>query len=258
MNHTNDNKNEAYGALAGLYDTIMSGVDYEAWADYVEELLNYCGDKPHFLIDLACGTGSSTLPFARRGYRVHGLDLSSTMLEQAKEKTAEVNLDITYYRQDLRNLNLPQQYDLCLLFQDGLNYLLTEEDLALALAGVNRLLKPSALFIFDLTRPSLRPGSEKDDVGWVEDDDYILIMQSSYSRRDELWTAKIVVFQQTESGLYKKYQETHQEKDYQPDLVTTLLGKAGFKLLGLYRSFSLAKAEKSDPKVTFVARKDNE
>ncbi len=256
MNHTNDKKDETYGAIAGLYDTIMSGVDYEAWADYVEELLNHCGEKPHFLIDLACGTGSSTLPFARRGYRVHGLDLSSTMLEQATEKTAAANLDITYHRQDLRNINLPEKYDLCLLFQDGLNYLLTEEDLALALAGVNRLLKPSSLFIFDLTRPSLRPNSEKDKVGWVEGEDYTLIMQSRYCRREELWTAQITVFQQTESGLYKKYQETHQEKDYHPDLVSALLEKAGFKLLGLYRSFSLSEAEQSDPKITFVVRKE--
>ncbi len=254
MTKTDPENEKAYETIAGLYDTIMNGVDYEAWADYVEDLLEHFGETPRFMIDLACGTGSSTLPFARRGYRVHGLDLSLSMLEQARLKTAAANLDITYHRQDLRSLSLPEKYDLGLLFQDGLNYLLTEEDLARALRGINRLLKPSTLFIFDLTRPSLRPNSEKDKVGWVEGEDYTLIMESRYSRREELWAAQIVVFQQAKSGLYFKYKETHREKDHHPELVTRLLEEAGFSLLGLYRSFSLAEAKSNDPKITFVVR----
>ena len=57
-----------YSGLAAVYDRLMAGVDYEAWADYVTQLIEHWGGNPRLLIDLACGTGGSTLPFARRGY----------------------------------------------------------------------------------------------------------------------------------------------------------------------------------------------
>ncbi|MGM0652273.1 MAG: class I SAM-dependent methyltransferase [Bacillota bacterium] len=60
--------NEPYLNFASIYDQIMSAADYEAWADYVEALLNRFDRQPKSIIDLACGTGASTFPFSKRGY----------------------------------------------------------------------------------------------------------------------------------------------------------------------------------------------
>ncbi len=38
------------------------------------------------VVDLGCGTGTITLEFARRGYRVIGVDPSPAMLEAAQQK----------------------------------------------------------------------------------------------------------------------------------------------------------------------------
>ena len=42
--------------------------------------------RPKTALDLACGTGSTTIPLARRGLKMSGLDLSSPMLQIAEEK----------------------------------------------------------------------------------------------------------------------------------------------------------------------------
>ena len=66
--------------------------DYEAWADTVEPLLQRHPPGASRLLDLACGTGESLLPFLRRGYEVTGCDLSPAMLDLAREKAPGVRL----------------------------------------------------------------------------------------------------------------------------------------------------------------------
>ncbi len=249
---------QAYTGFADIYDQIMCSVDYEAWADYVEQLLVRFAKKPRSIVDLACGTGSSTLPFAHRGYQTSGVDLSPAMLERARSKAAHNGLEFKFYEQDLCSLELPEKYDLALLFQDGFNYLLSENELADAINQVYQALNPASLFIFDLTRPSLRSDNDTDSISWADQDGFTLIVESSYSSKEDLWSAQLTVFQKSENGLYKKYQEMHYEKDHDPDLVAKLLEQAGFKLLGIYPSFSLEPAGSSEPKLTFVAETKND
>ncbi len=243
---------EPYDGFAGIYEKIMSGVDYEGWADYIESLLQRFGRRPRSLIDLACGTGSSAIPFAARGYRVGAVDLSEAMLQVARDKSAAAGLHLDFYRMDLRELRLPEQYDLALLFQDGLNYLLAEEELLQAFSGVRELLRPGGLFIFDLTRPSLRTQSEQFSVCWADEPEFSLIWESRYDKATETWELLLTVFAAEGGGLYRKFQERHRERDYPPELVSRLLQKAGFSILTVLPTFQLAPAGGSEPKLTFV------
>lgn len=245
---------EPYLNFASIYDQIMSGVDYDAWADYVEDLLNHFDKHPKSIVDLACGTGASTFPFKKRGYRVAGVDISSQMLKRASQVASEQTLEIEFYQQDLRQLNLPEKYDLALLFQDGLNYIIDETDLAQAFLSVHNILNPGKLFIFDLTRPSLRP-THGSSTACADEEDFTLIWDSSYKAEEEIWSVKLTVFQKLDNSLYQKYQECHREKDHDPGLVRKLIDAAGFKLLDIYKSFSLSTSDGDDVKLTFVAQK---
>lgn len=246
---------EPYAGFAAVYDRIMAGVDYEGWADYIESLLKQFSRQPRSLLDLACGTGSSTLPFAARGYRVSGVDLSEAMLRVARGKAAAAGLPVDFYRMDLRALRLPERYDLALLFQDGLNYLLSERELLQAFSGICGLLLPRGLFIFDLTRPSLRNQSEELSVYWADEKDYTLIWESRYDRKAEIWELLLTVFMSEGEPHYRKFQERHREKDYSPETVSRLLQEAGFTLLKILPTYRLDPAGGSEPKLTFVARR---
>lgn len=230
-------------------------MDYDGWADYVEQLLVHFAKKPRSLVDLACGTGSSTLPFAGRGYQVAGVDLSAAMLSQARLKAKRENLDIAFYQSDLCLLELPEKFDLAVLFQDGLNYILSEQQLKRAFLKIFDVLNPGALFIFDLTRPQLRFGNHNSSLCWADEDDFSLIWETDYCTSTNLWSVLLTTFHRTENGFFEKFQERHQEKDYEPGLVTELLEKAGFKLLGLYPTFSMDPIKGSEQKITFVAEK---
>ena len=138
----NPAKAAPYSGFAAIYDQIMAGVDYEGWVDYVESLLQHFEYRPQSVIDLACGTGSSTLPLAARGYRASGIDLSGEMLQLARAKAARAEL--TVGSQDLRShrgktLIWPS-------FSRAGSILLGGA--FCAFAGVRKLLSPG-LFIFD-------------------------------------------------------------------------------------------------------------
>lgn len=54
------------------------------------------------LLDVGCGRGRHARAFARRGYRVTGIDLSERALQTARERADEEELDITFRCQDMR------------------------------------------------------------------------------------------------------------------------------------------------------------
>ena len=57
-------------------------------------------------VDLACGTGAVAEKAAERGADVTGIDIAPALIETAKERAAERNLDIDYRVGDVENLDL--------------------------------------------------------------------------------------------------------------------------------------------------------
>ena len=70
----------------------------------VERLAPKPGDR---FLDLACGTGAVAGRAAAAGARVTGLDLSPALIETAKERAAELGLDIEYVVGDAERLAFP-------------------------------------------------------------------------------------------------------------------------------------------------------
>ena len=63
------------------------------------------------ILELCCGTGRLTLPIAKDGYNICGVDYTSSMLEQAKAKASEAGVEITFIKADIRTLDLHEKFD---------------------------------------------------------------------------------------------------------------------------------------------------
>src|ERR687895_209049 len=103
---------EEYDAFAPYYDAFTAGSDYEAWTRHVLELAHRLGLRGTSLLDLACGTGKSFVPFLRRGFAVTGCDVSPGMLAEARRKAPGAAL----VRADLRELGSIGRFDLVTCF----------------------------------------------------------------------------------------------------------------------------------------------
>ena len=95
----------SYSDFAYIYDRLMRrDVNYEKIADYIENIFAMYNVDPELVCDLACGTGNVTIPLAKRGYNMTGVDASPDMLNIAREKA--VGLDVLFLNQKMENLDL--------------------------------------------------------------------------------------------------------------------------------------------------------
>ena len=142
-----------YQGFAELYDELMDDVNYEGWADHYTRLLSIYGIRSGKVCECACGTGSLTLPLQKRGFQMTGVDLSREMLWQAAQKARKNGIAIPFVQQDMRSLNLHKPVDAVLATCDGVNYLLTEEDLLGFFRAAKRAILPGGALIFDVSTP---------------------------------------------------------------------------------------------------------
>lgn len=72
-------------------------------------------NKDARILELCCGTGRLTIPIAKDGYNISGVDYTASMLKRAKEKASQAGLKINFIEADIRTLNLQEKFDLIFL-----------------------------------------------------------------------------------------------------------------------------------------------
>ncbi len=108
------------------------------------------------ILELCCGTGRLTLPIAKEGYNICGVDYTPSMLERAKVKASDAGLDINFIEADIRTLNLQEKFDLVFIPFNSIHHLYKNEDLFEALKRVQNHLKEGGIFLLDCFNPNIQ------------------------------------------------------------------------------------------------------
>ena len=136
---------------ANIYDglnTFLSDLQfYKKWLPKNEDAK---------ILELCCGTGRLTIPIAKDGYNICGVDYTLSMLEQAKVKASEVGLGINFIEADIRTLNLQEKFDLIFMPFNSIHHLYKNEDLFKTLKRVKNHLKAEGFFLLDCFNPNLQ------------------------------------------------------------------------------------------------------
>src|SRR4051794_8259110 len=136
----------AYDALAPYYDAFTAHHRLDAWTASIADLAARHGMRGRRVLDLACGTGKSIVPFAARGWAVAGCDVSPAMLARAARR---VPAGTPLHERDVRDLERLGAFDLITALGDVANYLRRPADLVAAFAGAARNLAPDGVLAFD-------------------------------------------------------------------------------------------------------------
>jgi ubiquinone/menaquinone biosynthesis C-methylase UbiE len=106
------------------------------------------------VLELGCGTGRVTIPVARAGARIVGIDRSAEMLGHARKRARRARLKgrVSFLRGDIRTLPFRKsaRFDFVMAPYGILQSLVRESDLKAALAAVRRVLAPGGVFGLDL------------------------------------------------------------------------------------------------------------
>ncbi|MFD2588189.1 class I SAM-dependent methyltransferase [Croceitalea marina] len=108
------------------------------------------------ILELCCGTGRLTIPLAKEGYNIVGVDNSVTMLEQAQIKADEIDASIKFIESDMRFLDLPEVYDTIFIPFNSIHHLYDNQDFFRVMTNVKKNLKKDGYFLFDCFNPNIK------------------------------------------------------------------------------------------------------
>lgn len=141
-------------------DLIYDANIYDGMNTNLSDLLFYKRwlpkNKDARILELCCGTGRLTLPIAKDGYDISGVDYTPSMLEQAKIKASEEGLEVEFIEADIRTLDLPEKYDLIFIPFNSIHHLYKNEDLFKVFNVVKNHLKEGGFFLLDCFNPNLQ------------------------------------------------------------------------------------------------------
>src|SRR5215217_5822160 len=89
--------------------TMWGSGNYAAVAERItqagELVVERAGVEPGMdVLDVACGTGNASIPAAKAGARVTGLDFAPPLLEIARERSADAMVEIDFLEGDAQEL----------------------------------------------------------------------------------------------------------------------------------------------------------
>jgi len=101
----NQNIRDSFGNIRDKYDSARLRYPEQL----AEDVLTISGLKPGgAILDIGCGSGISTLQFAKKGFSIVGLDINSKMLELAK-KHSENLANVTYRQGSFEDTDFPME-----------------------------------------------------------------------------------------------------------------------------------------------------
>ncbi|MBN2164486.1 MAG: class I SAM-dependent methyltransferase [Pontiellaceae bacterium] len=157
---------------ARYYDLLYKDKDYLSEVRYVLDLIKQTNPDAKSILSLGCGTGRHDILFAQAGYRVQGIDLSSSMTDIATARAAGRGLDISFAQGDIRELELGEKFDAVISLFHVMSYQTANEDLEKVFAVARNHLNPGGCFIFDTWHgPGVLTDRPSERTKVVEDDD---------------------------------------------------------------------------------------
>ena len=122
----------------------FGGTDTEARAAMIERLLALRPGSR--VLDVPCGNGRMTIPLARRGHLMTGIDFTPPFIAEARAAAGE--LPITFIERDMRQLDGLSGFDAAFNYWGSFGYFDDAGDEVLA-AGVCNALAPGGRFLID-------------------------------------------------------------------------------------------------------------
>ena len=245
----------SYEALAGHYDELTEDVAYTRRADFVEKLMGRSRVPVKTVLDLACGTGTMTAIFTRRGYELVSVDASADMLAVAREKTAGIPGEPpVFLQQDMPRLDLYGTVEAAICCLDSLNYLTRPSDLRRTLGRLRLFIQPGGVLIFDVN--TLYKLQNLDGQVFLDErEDVYCVWRTEYNRRSRVCTYYMDLFSQEKGELWRRDFEYHRQRAYSVEELEGYLREAGFTRIRTFGDCRMRPPRENEERIYFCANR---
>jgi SAM-dependent methyltransferase len=142
-----------FDAYSRYYDLLYRDKDYAGEADYIAAHIRNGDGSRHTVLELGCGTGKHAELLARRGFVVHGVDRSETMLAVAAARRGSLQTDIAerlqFAQGDVRTYRTSARFDAVISLFHVMSYQASNDGLDAMFATAASHLRNGGVFVFD-------------------------------------------------------------------------------------------------------------
>jgi len=224
-------------AYAEMYDYVYAHKDYAGECDLIKQAFREygCGEIKD-IADWGCGTGNHAIPLAEQGYRLTGVDFSGAMLQVARRKAAAAGLDINWVEGDIREVQLPGQFDAGLFMFAVLGLLQTNQQVMNAFHNARKHIRPQGLLLFDVWYGpavlTIKP-SESVKITPKPNGKVIRAGGGTLDSRHHLCEVRFHLWQLEGDRVAKETEEIQIVRYFFPMELELMLSQSGFSLLSL-------------------------
>lgn len=235
----------------GLATWLNDGRHYDAAHGFLRRDIDFwrhqASEHGDPILELACGTGRIAIPVADDGHDVTGIDVSESMLEQARRKSSGSPNPVRWVNADIRSFQLDRKFALIIVPFNGMCLLQTDSALAACLERVRQHLSPDGRFVVDVSAPKLeRLASVATADPWSMEQEYQSPDGDGTVRATHTITAYDSVAQVTERTIRYHFPDGSTAEDrllmrvYFPRELRLLLERAGFRIIEEFGSYDRA------------------
>ena len=132
---------------AKYYNLLYKDKNYKKEYEYIDSLIKkFCKLECKSVLDIGCGTGKHLKNFKDSGYNISGVDLSESMISEAKKYLSQEKELLCSSASDF---NFGKKYDVIISLFHVISYQTENEEIEKIFNNVNKHLNNGGLFIFD-------------------------------------------------------------------------------------------------------------
>lgn len=248
-----------YSTLAEIYDHIMENVDYDVWADFIDEIIQVHHPAPQSILELACGTGSLALSLEElMCYDIVGTDKSPAMIAKARSKNEQLDGSVTFMEMDFLDISLDKKFDAVVSIFDSINYLHKSRSIKKLLSEVKKVMDCNSLFIFDFATPknSIQAIDYLDNEEGTTSNNYHFYRKSHYDEEQQIHYNNFEIEKLAEDShtVIERHFEQHKQRIYTLSQMVKIIEETDYKIVAKYDAFDLIDATDDSLRITMVLR----
>lgn len=225
-----------FDEYAAYYDLLYRDKDYAGEAGFIHELVTEYAPQAKSLLELGCGTGLHAQLLAEKGYSIHGVDISPTMIARAGQRLLETDSRsrLSFEEADIRTVRVGRKFDGAISLFHVISYQTSNEDVLAAFRSAAGHLEEGGIFIFDIwygpavltQRPEVRIKRMNSAAHHV-----VRISEPTLDPNNCICDVDFTVFVSTTDGVETKVvSERHRMRYFFLPELKFLLDAAGFQL----------------------------
>lgn len=247
---------EPYGALANIYERVMSHVDYAAWARFTVDLLGDAGiwenPDPPRILECACGSGTLAMALSHYGFTIDAFDRSPAMIDRALAKASGAVNAPSFYVGSFQSFRAEPPYDAALCLYDSLNYILDPGEVVGFLKRLREILAPGGLFLFDVCTEKNSLAHFNDRVERDKGPGFTYVRSMTYHRGERIQENRFEIFF---SGSSEAFVEVHRQRIYPLEEIYRFVRAAGWTILEKSDGMGRRPASETSLRVHILAKR---